>query len=83
MKLKLIKINNYKSFKSDTNQLFVSNINTVVGKNESGKSNLIEAVGNIGTIGLTPKDYFNKKNKNSLDNITIELKLELTTEEKK
>ena len=31
MKLKFIKINNYKSFANDCNQLFVSELNTIVG----------------------------------------------------
>lgn len=83
MKLKYIKINNYKSFSSDFNQLFVSDLNTIVGKNESGKSNLIEAVGCINKIGETSIDYFNNINNNSKEEISIELTFELDSNERK
>lgn len=83
MKLKFIKINNYKSFANDCNQLFVSELNTIVGKNESGKSNLIEAIGNINKIGATSIDYFKNINKNSKEDISIELTFELDAIDKK
>ena len=83
MKLKFIKINNYKSFANDCNQLLVSELNTIVGKNESGKSNLIEAIGNINKIGTTSIDYFKNINKNSKEDMSIELTFELDAIDKK
>lgn len=77
MKLKFIKINNYKFLANDCNQLFVSELNTIVGKNESGKSNLIKTIGNINKIGATSIDHFKNINKNSKEDISIELTFEL------
>lgn len=73
MKLISATIFNYKSFSMKQNHLFISNLNVVVGKNESGKSNLIEALGNIGKIGYTDKSYFNNKNRNNSEEINVEL----------
>ena len=39
MKLKNVTINNYKSFGEEDNSLFIDELNVVIGKNESGKSN--------------------------------------------
>ena len=47
MKVKSIKIQNFKSFAKENNRINLDNINTIVGKNESGKSNLIQAIGKI------------------------------------
>ena len=41
MKLKSIKIEDYKSFGEENNILVLDSLNTIIGKNESGKSNLI------------------------------------------
>jgi recombinational DNA repair ATPase RecF len=47
MKLKSIKIENYKSFGEENNILILDDLNTIIGKNESGKSNLIECMAGI------------------------------------
>lgn len=73
MKLIYATIFNYKSFANKMNKLFVSDLNVVVGKNESGKSNLIEALGGLSTIGSMDKTYFAKKNKNLNDSVRLEL----------
>ena len=39
MKVKSIKIENFKSFAEENNRIDLESINTIVGKNESGKSN--------------------------------------------
>lgn len=76
MKLKTIKINNYKSFGEEDNVLFIDKLNAIIGKNESGKSNLIDALTNINYIGATDKEYFNNKNVKSSKNLNIILNFE-------
>ena len=61
MKLKAVKIKNYKSYCEQDNLLIVDNINTIIGKNESGKSNLIEAISFINYEGIN--DLFFRKYK--------------------
>ena len=39
MKVKSVKIQNFKSFAEENNRIDLDNINTIVGKSESGKSN--------------------------------------------
>lgn len=73
MKLTKIEINNFKSFGECDNTLFIDKLNVIVGKNESGKSNIIDAISEIGTVGLTPESYFQHKNRNI--NADVYLKL--------
>lgn len=65
--IKEIQINNYKSFSDTNNKLIVNHLVTpIVGKNESGKSNLINVLSNIkknhSMNGENEKDI-NKKNR--------------------
>ncbi len=76
MKLKSIIINNYKSFGEQDNFLFVDKLNVVLGKNESGKSNLVDALSKINMIGLTDKDYFLPKNRKNNKDINVILNFE-------
>lgn len=73
MKVKSVAINNYKSFGEENSRIDVDSINTIIGKNESGKSNLIEAVGCIGITGMDNADYFKNKNKNTNKEPTLSL----------
>ena len=43
--------------------VFVDDLNVVIGKNESGKSNLVEGLSFINLHGLTNKLFFNKEDK--------------------
>ena len=45
MKVKSIKIDNFKSFAEENNRIDLESINTIVGKNESGKSNCAPSKG--------------------------------------
>ena len=65
VKLKSIKIANYKSFGENNNILILDDLNTIIGKNESGKSNLIECLSKIELTGISDKDYFLCFNKNT------------------
>lgn len=68
MKVTSVKIENFKSFAKENNRLDVENINTIIGKNESGKSNLIEAIGNLNFLGINNLNFFENRNKNIDDN---------------
>lgn len=77
MKVNMVKINNYKSLGKEKNILTIDDINIVVGKNESGKSNVVEALSGIDLTGIEEKGYFERKNKMDLTSpISIELELE-------
>ena len=55
MKIDKIKINNYKSLGEEDNTLTVDDLNIIVGKNESGKSNIVEAIAGIDLTGMNDK----------------------------
>ena len=75
MKVKSIKIENFRSFAEENNRIDLESINTIVGKNESGKSNLIEAIGKLNLIGINDNNYFRNNNKNTIDKPLISLVL--------
>ena len=75
MKVKSIKIQNFKSFAKENNRINLDNINTIVGKNESGKSNLIQAIGKIVLTGINDSRYFEDYNKNTMEKPSISLVL--------
>ena len=75
MKVKSIKIQNFKSFAEENNRIELDNINTIVGKNESGKSNLIQAIGNLSITGIKDKNYFKNNNKNTMEKPLVSLVL--------
>ena len=62
MKVKSIKIENFKSIAEENNRIDLESINTIVGKNESGKSNLIEAIGKLNLTGINDTNYFKNNN---------------------
>lgn len=65
MKVKSIKIQNYKSFGEENNILQLDDLNTIIGKNESGKSNLIDCLGGLDFTGHINQFYFKNFNKNT------------------
>ena len=83
MKLKSIKIENYKSFAEENNALILEDLNTIIGKNESGKSNLIECLSGISLSGISDKSFFQKFNKNTGKHPIISVILIPTKEEEK
>ena len=82
MKVKSIKIQNFKSFSEENNRIDLENINTIVGKNESGKSNLIQAIGKLNLTGINDTNYFKNNNKNNMKKPLISLVLVPYTSEK-
>lgn len=82
MKVKSVKIQNFKSFAEENNRIELENINTIVGKNESGKSNLIQAIGKLNLTGINDTNYFKNNNKNNMKKPLISLVLVPYTSEK-
>ena len=82
MKLKNVTINNYKSFGEEDNSLFIDELNVVIGKNESGKSNIIDALANINKISFTDEKYFFPRNRKTNKDINIVLNFETYKNEK-
>ena len=82
MKLKNVTIKNYKSFGDKDNYLFVDNLNVIIGKNESGKSNIIDCLSGIDVIGFTNREYFYSKNRRKNENVEIELNFETYEKER-
>lgn len=75
MKIKSVKIQNFKSFAEENNRIDLDSINTIVGKNESGKSNLIQAIGKLDLRGIEDTSYFKNANKNNMNKPLISLVL--------
>ena len=75
MKVKSVKIQNFKSFAEENNRIDLDKIITVIGKNESGKSNLIQAIGNLDLTGMDNSNYFENSNKNNMKKPLISIVL--------
>lgn len=75
MKLNNAKISYYKSFGAENNNLQVEDdITVIVGKNECGKSNLLEILSNIFLLEGVDQNYLNKINRKYRgENININL----------
>lgn len=73
MKLTSCKINNYKSIGEEKNIIYLNDLTIILGKNESGKSNVIEAIGGIDCVGYTKEKFFESKNKKNNKDISMEL----------
>lgn len=84
MKLNNVKINYYKSFGEDLNNFQVENdITVIVGKNESGKSNLLQLLSKVDLLNGISADDLNKVNRKYSDKKpSIELEFKLDSDEK-
>lgn len=83
MKLNKIVINNYKSIGETENILTIDDMNIIIGKNESGKTNIIEVLSNIDISGINNTSFFKNSNKMNRKKPTFELELEPYNNEKK
>ncbi len=64
MKIKSVVISNYKSLGDERNTLLLEdNITALIGKNDSGKSNILEALGNMSFTHYINTEFFSKKNR--------------------
>lgn len=77
MYLHSIKLINYKSVGTDLNEIIVEpNITAIIGKNESGKSNIIEGLSHINICGNMQKAFdVENINRNNDTNATIEYQI--------
>lgn len=74
MIIKNIIINNYKSIGNKRNKLEVDEYVTVlIGKNESGKSNILEAIGEQQIVNKLNPQIFNNKNRMNGEEISIDI----------
>ncbi len=77
MKIIGLKINNYKSIGSNNNYLSLEpKVTALVGKNESGKSNILEAVGKLSFEKPISSNYLNNKNRDAFDDVSVIVHLE-------
>lgn len=77
MKIIGFKINNYKSIGSTENFLSVEpKVTALIGKNESGKSNILEAVGKLSFDRPLNSSYLNNKNRGASGEVSIIVLLE-------
>lgn len=84
MVIKDIIINNYKSIGNKRNKLQIDeHVTALIGKNESGKSNILEAIGEQQIVDKLNPQIFNNKNRIINENISIEFVLQFTEEERK
>lgn len=82
MKIKSISISNYKSLGEERNVLLLEDsITALIGKNDSGKSNILEALGNISFTHYINEQFFSKKNRYTNRNIVIKVELKFTDKE--
>lgn len=82
MKIKSVVINNYKSLGEERNILLLEdNITALIGKNDSGKSNILEALGSISFTHYINEEFFSKKNRYTNKNIVITIDLKFTEQE--
>jgi|LSQX01.2.fsa_nt_gb energy-coupling factor transporter ATP-binding protein EcfA2 len=81
MKITKVIINNYRSIGSEHNCLDVeSSITAIVGKNESGKSSILEAIGGLSLLKPLGNGYLRNRNRHSPDEALVSVTVELEFE---
>lgn len=86
MKITELIINNYKSMGNERNILKLEQGTTaIIGKNESGKSNVLEAIGNLPYLNKSNQFYFqnNKNRKIHTEEISVVIKMHFEEQEAK
>jgi len=84
MIVKNIIINNYKSIGNNKNKILLDeHVTALIGKNESGKSNILEAIGEQQIVNKLNLQIFNNKNRVTNEEVSIEFILQFTEDEKK
>ncbi|MBP3630780.1 MAG: AAA family ATPase, partial [Clostridia bacterium] len=84
MIIKSAEINKFKSINTENNMVFFDKtVTALIGKNESGKSNILESIGLIKNLFLPlGTEYLNNKTRGQSDNPSIILTLSFTTFDK-
>lgn len=75
MKIEKIKINSFRSFGIDNNIINLDKINTIIGVNESGKSNLVKAMSGLDLTGINDVNFFKEENNILYQKPTFEITL--------
>ena len=85
MLIERIKINNYKSIGNEQNTIILdSNVTTIIGKNESGKSNVLESIGLLPYFGNSGNiNYYNNRNRVTGEDISVIFDLKFNESELK
>ena len=77
------KFENYKSLGKRNNILQIEkDITILIGKNESGKSNVLEALGRIELLSPVEKSYFNDRTIGQAEDVSVDISLSFSEEEK-
>ncbi|MBF0753491.1 hypothetical protein E4T89_04325 [Jeotgalicoccus nanhaiensis] len=83
MKISTIEIENYKSIKNNETLYLSDGVTTIIGKNESGKSNVLDLIGHINLNLPTNIEHFKKPNTKCVNkNTLITFKFELNDKQK-
>lgn len=82
MKIKEVKINNYKSLGTTNNRIILNDVTCIIGKNESGKTNIIEALSYIKMRDAMSEECFKKNNRINNEEISLVFLLEPYKSEK-
>src|SRR5699024_8217729 len=78
MIIKSIEINNYKSLGDSRNLIYLEKgVTSLIGKNESGKSNIIEAIGSLPFKNFIKANdtYYKNQNINNSDEVSVNIVL--------
>lgn len=77
-----IKINNYKSLGNERNTLQLEpNTTALIGKNESGKSNILDAIGNLPYFHKSNSTYYTNKNRGTNDEVSLVFEMQFDKKE--
>lgn len=83
MKITRARISNFKSIGTSENVIeLASMVTAIVGKNESGKSNILESLGKMNTLTSLPNDYSRCMTRDQAQQPVVELTLEFTEQDK-
>lgn len=83
MKVSTIEIENYKSIKNSEKLYLSDGVTTIIGKNESGKSNVLDVIGHISFNSTTNIKNIQKPNTKSFEKDTlVTFKFELSDKQK-
>ena len=84
MLLKSAKINNFKSIGASNNIIYVEDTTTaLIGKNESGKSNVLESIGLLNLWMPLPQSYIKLLTRGQTQEPTIELEFAFSYQDEK
>lgn len=82
MLIKNVEINNFKSIGEKNNILdFNQNMIAIIGKNETGKSNVLEAIGTLPQCNKPNNDYFKNKNLNHRNETLVTVRMDYSEQE--